>query len=128
RINWAQLARVMHVSKEIVWISPVVDLCFFLLIGFGGVILSRIFPRLPALRVLAFLLIFLTAYDWLMLTGHFYRRAALIFALGAAVAFNRWFGKRQQVAVRVWSRSVLWLILLLSAAFVGIEGGKWIHE
>ncbi|HKW16335.1 MAG TPA: sulfatase [Terriglobales bacterium] len=128
RINWTQWARVMHVSKEILWISPVVDLSFFLLIGFSVALLSRIFTRLPGVRVLAFVLIFLTVYDWLMLSGHFYRRAALIFALGAAVAFNRWFGKREYLAIRIWNRSVLWLVFLLGAVFIGIEGGKWVHE
>src|SRR5581483_4161504 len=128
RINWAQWSRVMHVSKEILWIAPVVDLCFFLLIALCIVLLWRIFSRLPAVRVLAFILVFLTAYDWLMLTGHFYRRAALIFALGAAVAFNRWFGKREPIALRIWNRSLLWLILLLGATFIGIQGGQWIHE
>src|SRR5438477_13177742 len=64
KINWAQWARVVHVSKEILWISPVVDLCFFLLIGIPMVLLSRIFPRIAAIRMLAFLLILLTTYDW----------------------------------------------------------------
>src|SRR5438067_3198777 len=75
RINWRQWARVMHVSKEILWISPVVDLCFFLLIGIIIALVSRIIHRVPAGRVLVFFLVFLTAYDWVMLTGHFYRRA-----------------------------------------------------
>src|SRR5438270_13383919 len=65
KINWAQWARMMHVSKEILWISPVVDCCFFLLIGFAVAVTSRVFTRLPATRTLGFVLIFLTAYDWL---------------------------------------------------------------
>src|SRR5439155_20790804 len=69
RINWRQWARVMHVSKEILWISPVVDLCFFLLIGIIIALVSRIIHRVPAGRVLVFFLVFLTAYDWVMLTG-----------------------------------------------------------
>src|ERR1700736_4584190 len=104
RINWRQWARAMHVSKEILWISPVVDLGFFLLIGLAVALCSRIFRRIPAIRVLAFLLVFLSAYDWLMLTGHFYRRAALLFALGVAVAFARWFRKHGTAAVDGWKR------------------------
>jgi arylsulfatase A-like enzyme len=128
RLNWAQWARVMHVSKEILWISPVVDLCFFLLIGICVAFLSRIVPRLPAIRALVSILVFLTAYDWLMLTGHFYRRAALIFALGAAVAFDRWFRKHEVITVRVWKRSLLWTLAYLGLTIAGIEGGKWVHE
>jgi len=128
RINWRQWARVMHVSKEILWISPVVDLGFFLLIALVVALASRISGRVPAIRVLVFLLVFLTAYDWLMLTGHFYRRAALLFALGVAVAFGRWFSKHESASVRAWRRSAPWLAAALVVAIIGIQGGKWIAE
>jgi len=128
RINWRQWARVMHVSKEILWISPVVDLCFFLLIGLAVAVVSRIFRRIPAIRVLVFSLIFLTAYDWLMLSGHFYRRAAILFALGVAVAFGRWFRKHETAAVDGWRRSAPWLAAALAVVIVGIEGGRRISE
>jgi len=128
RINWRQWARVMHVSKEILWISPVVDLGFFLLIGLAIAALSRIFRGIRAIRVLVFLLIFLTAYDWLMVTGHFYRRAALLFALGVAVAFGRWLRQHQATSVNGWRRSAPWLVAALAVVIVGIEGGKWTNE
>jgi arylsulfatase A-like enzyme len=128
RINWRQWARVMHVSKEILWISPVVDLGFFLLIGLAVALLARIFRRMPAIRVLVFLLAFLTAYDWLMLTGHFYRRAALLFALGVAVAFSRWLHKNQTTFVDGWRGSAPWVAAALAVVTIGIEGGKWINE
>src|SRR3954467_3285737 len=102
RVNWRQWARVMHVSKEILWISPVVNLCFFVLIALAFALVARIFRRIPAARVLTFLLVFLTAYDWVILTGHFYRRAALLFALGVAVAFSRWFRKYKTGVVTAW--------------------------
>src|ERR1700688_235665 len=128
RINWRQWARVMHVSKEIVWISPVVDLGFFLLIAIVVALVLRISRRVPAVRVLVFLLVFFTAYDWLMLTGHFYRRAALLLALGVAVAFGRWFSRHEAASVRAWRRSAPWLAAALVVAIIGIQGGKWIAE
>ena len=128
RINWRQWARVMHVSKEILLISPVVDLCFFLLIGLAIALVSRISRRVPAVRVLVFLLVFLTAYDWLMITGHFYRRAALLFALGVAVAFGRWFSKHEATAIGAWRRSAPWLAAALVVAIIGIQDEKWIAE
>ena len=128
RINWRQWARAMHVSKEILWISPVVDLCFFLLMGIAIAIVSRFSSRMPAARVLASILVFLTAYDWLMLTGHFYRRAALVFALGVAVAFSRWFRKHELDTGTVWRRSAAWLFAALVFMIIGIQGGKWISE
>ncbi|HEX3739334.1 MAG TPA: sulfatase [Terriglobales bacterium] len=128
RINWRQWGRVMHVSKEILWISPLVDLCFFLLIALAVALASRFSRRLPAIRVLIFALIFLTAYDWLMLTGHFYRRAALLFALGVAVAFGRWFSKHERATVIFYRRTAIWLVVALGLVFLGIEVGERIHE
>ncbi len=128
RINWRQWARVMHVSKEILWISPIVDIGFFLLIALAMAIVSRTLRRVPATRSLVFLLIFLTAYDWLMLTGHFYRRAALLFALGVAVAFDRWFRKNELATVSAWRRSAPWLLAALAVVIIGIEGGKRVSE
>jgi len=128
RINWRQWARVMHVSKEILWISPLVDLCFFLLIGLLVAAIASLFRRMPAVRVLASLLAFLTAYDWLMLTGHFYRTAALLFALGVAVAFSRWFQKHEASALSVWRKSALWLTAALALTIIAIQGGKAISE
>lgn len=128
RINWAQWARVMHVSKEILWISPVVDLCFFLLIGLAVVLYEKLSSRIPGVRVLAFLLTFLTVYDWLMLTGHFYRRAALIFALGVAVAVGRWLRRHETFAIHIWRASASPLVVALLCLTVAIEGGKRIYE
>jgi arylsulfatase A-like enzyme len=128
RVNWRQWARVMHVSKEILWISSVVDLCFFLLIGAAIAIVGRFFPRIPPARVLVSVLTFLTAYDWLMLTGHFYRRAALLFALGVVVAFGRWFRKHEPGTVTWWCRSAPWLVTALVLVTIGIQGGKSIGE
>ena len=128
RINWRQWGRMMHVSKEILWISPLVDLCFFLLLGLAVAVVTHIFRRIPAARILTSLLIFLTAYDWLMLTGHFYRRAALLFALGVAVAFTRWFRKHELGAVSACRRSAVWLLAALVLVIVGIQGGKSIGE
>jgi len=128
RINWRQWARVMHVSKEILWISPLVDLCLFLLVGFAVAIVARIFRGMPAARVLVSLISVFTAYDWLMLTGHFYRRAALLFALGVAVAFSRWFRKHETAAVSAWRRAAPLLTAALAVMIIGIQGGKSISE
>ena len=47
------------------------------------------------MRVTVFLLTFLSVYDWLTLTSRLFHRACLLLALGAAVAFARWCGKRE---------------------------------
>ena len=128
RINWAQWARVLHVSKEILWVSPLVDLFFFLLIACLVALVSRALPRIPGLRVLVFILTFLTAYDWLLVTGRLYKRACLLLALGIAVAFSRWLKKHEVPVVRFWARSLPALLGIFLVALIGIEAGKRFRE
>jgi len=128
RVNWAQWARVLHVSKEILWISPIVDLVFFLLIALAVALLSRVQRRMPGLRVLVFILTFLSAYDWLLVTGRLYKRACLLLALGIAVAFTRWLKKHEVPAVRFWERSVPALLGIFVLLLISIEGGKRLEE
>ena len=45
RLNWARWGPVMHVSKEIFWISPVVDAIFFCLLAVVCGLVVRFAPR-----------------------------------------------------------------------------------
>ena len=63
-----------------------------------------------------------------MLTGHFYRVAALLFGLGVAVAFSRWFSKHEASALNIWRRSVFWLAAALAVMIIAIQGGKSLTE
>ncbi|HET8823738.1 MAG TPA: sulfatase [Terriglobales bacterium] len=128
RINWAQWARVLHVSKEILWVSPAVDLIFYVLIACVVTLVSSVLQRIPSLRVLVFVLAFLTAYDWLLVTGRLYKRACLLLALGVAVAFVRWLTKHEASVVRFWKRSTPVLLCGLLALLIGIEGGTRLRE
>lgn len=128
RINWAQWARVLHVSQEILWISSVVDLIVFFLIAVVVVLVSRALPRVPGLRVLVFILAFLTAYDWLLVTGRLHKRACLLLALGIAVALTRWLKKHEEKVVRFWQRSAPALVGIFLVTLIAIEGGTRLHE
>src|SRR5712692_7259064 len=128
RINWARWGPMMHVSWEIVWISPIVDAILFLFLAVICGVVSRLAPRLPAMRVLVFLLTFLSIYDWLTLTSRLYLRACLLLALGVAVAFTRWCGKREGAFLQFWKRTTPWMIAGWVLAFAGIQGGKGLHE
>jgi arylsulfatase A-like enzyme len=128
RINWKQWGRIMHVSKEILWVSPLVDLILFLLLALAVWLVSRFFKRLPAIRLLVFLLAFLAVYDWLSLTGRLYPRACLLLSLGVAATFVRWLKTRELAACRFWRGSSGYLVLILLILFVGIQGSKRLHE
>ncbi len=128
RINWTQWGRLMHVSKEVLWISPLVDLSFFLIVSLLVWLISRLSQRIPSIQVLVFLLTFLTIYDWLALTNRLYHRACLIMALGVAVAFTRWIAKRKASSVTFWKKSTPWLAAVFLLTLWAIQGGKWAHE
>jgi arylsulfatase A-like enzyme len=126
-VNWERWGPMIHVSKEIVWISPIVDVLFFSAFATLVVLVSRVIPQICRLRLLIFVLGFLTAYDWLELTARLDRRACLLLALGAAFAFSRWIAT-QPNAVPFWRGTMPWMVLLLAAVFAGIQGGQWLHE
>ena len=79
------LIRFVPRAREIFWISPIVDALFFFSLAMICVILIRFVPRAPVVRVLVFLLTFLSVYDWLTLTNRLYHRACLLLAFGAGV-------------------------------------------
>ncbi|MGA9797463.1 MAG: sulfatase-like hydrolase/transferase [Terriglobales bacterium] len=128
RINWERWGPMMHVSWEIIWISPIVDVILFLSLALLCGIVSRLTPRLPATPVLIFLLTFLTVYDWLTLTSRLYLRACLLLALGVAVAFARWSGKHERAILQFWTRTTPWMVAAWVLAFAGVQGGKWLDE
>lgn len=128
RINWKQWARVLHVSREILWVSPLVDLLFFLAIALVVWLASLLFRRLPALRMLVLLLTFLSVYDWLALTNRLYWLACFLLALGVATAFTRWSSRHEATAAEFWNRSAGWMIVIFAILFAAIQGGSWLHE
>ena len=128
RLNWARWGPMIHVSGEILWISPIVDVILFLSLALICSAGARFSSRLPAVRVLAFLLTFFSVYDWLTLTGRLYHRACFLLALGVAVAFARWCGKRENTFLQFWKRATPWMLGVWILAFGGIQGGKWLQE
>jgi len=128
RLNWARWGPMIHVSGEILWISPIVDVILFLSLALICSAVARFSSRLPAVRVLAFLLTFFGVYDWLTLTGRLYHRACFLLALGVAAAFARWCGKRENTFLQFWKRATPWMLAVWILAFGGIQGGKWLQE
>jgi arylsulfatase A-like enzyme len=128
RINWARWGPMMHVSWEILWISPIVDAILFVFLALICGIVARLAPHLPAMRVLVFLLTFLSVYDWLTLTSRLLHGACLLLAFGVAVAFTRWCGQRESSFLQFWKRITPWVVAAWILAFAGIQGGKWLQE
>jgi arylsulfatase A-like enzyme len=127
-LNSGSWGRGMHVAKEILWISPLVDIGFFLAITLLIAGVSRFSTRIPALGILVFSLGFLTAYDWLALTHRLDRRASVLLGLGLASVVFRWVGKHEPTAIRAWKRSTPWLLASLPLLIVIMETGIRAHE
>jgi arylsulfatase A-like enzyme len=127
-LNWARWGPMMHVSKEIFWISPLVDAIFFFTLALICAVIYRFVPRFSEVRVSAFLLAFLSVYDWLTLTNRLFHRACLLLAFGAAVAFARWCGKREAAFLQFFKRATPLLVAGWGLTLAGIQGGQWLHE
>lgn len=128
RINWRRWGPMMHVSWEILWISPLVDCVFFLAIGILLTAIVRLIPRMRALSVIIFVLTYLTVYDWLTLTARLERFACILLAIGVAAAFTRGCASHEQAMRRLWPRTTAWGLVLLALVFAAVQGGKWWHE
>jgi arylsulfatase A-like enzyme len=127
-INWQNWGRMMHVSSPILWISPVLDLFLFSALALVCFVLARVVPKLPAMRVLLFLLVGLAVYDWLTVTHRLWHSSCLLLALGAAVAFNRWFATHEHRAMRFWQLTFPAVAALFLITFLVVAGGAWWRE
>ena len=128
RINWQRWGAMTHVSKEIAWISPIVDVLIFLGVSAIAALSSLVWRKLSATTAAVFAFAFLTIYDWATLTERLYHVACLLLAFGIAVAAARWFRRYQLVAIRFWKKSVVWVGLLWLIVFVGIRFADWYSE
>ena len=128
RINWQRWGAMTHVSKEIVWISPIVDVLIFLGVSAIAALGCLVWRRLSAITAAVFVFAFLTIYDWTTLTERLYHVACLLLAFGVAVAAARWFQRHQLAAIRFWKKSVIWVGLLWLIVFSGIRFADWYSE
>ena len=76
----------VHVSAPIVWIAPIVDSAFFLLVSLITWLISRANRRIRGQQPAVALLVFLVVYDWLTVTG---RPANLPMALLEFTVFGK---------------------------------------
>ena len=128
RLNWRAWARSIHISAPILWVSPTVDLCFFLVVALAVLLVRRFVRRTPAFPVLIFLFSFLTAYDWLLTTARLYRFSCFALALGVAAVVVRWAHKHESRALRFFRRSAIWLLASALIVAILVEAAPRIHE
>jgi arylsulfatase A-like enzyme len=128
RLNWRRWGPMVHVSKEILWISPIVDLLLFVALAFLVALCARFSHRLPAMQVLLFLLTFLSIYDWIALTERIYHFACALLAIGVAVAVNRHLRHQEPRYLQLWRRSTPVLVVGVLLLALGMKAGEWLVE
>src|SRR5579872_162764 len=116
------------VSVEILWISPVVNLCLFLALGLVIVTLSRVFPRLSWLRVSLFLFSFMAVADWAGLTGRIGPLAVLVLAIGFGTVVSGRLYQKRAALLRYAPMAVRWAALATLVALLSVEGGIRLRE
>jgi arylsulfatase A-like enzyme len=116
----------IHVSAPIIWVSPLVDVAFFVALACVVAVSAKVTRKLPVFGVLVFSLSFLTIYDWLTLTGRLYHRSCILLALGVAAVFTRWAIRNEVKATAFWRRTVGALVAATLVAFAAIHwGSRW---
>ncbi len=124
------LGRPLTVWYEIVWISPLVYLIGYSLVGLVFVLLQRYLPRVPVFLLGVMVMIFVTIFDWvgLVLTNRVHILALLILALGLTTVIIRFYNRYQLSFLRLCRKSLPILLVLEVLLFIGVEGGMWLDE
>src|SRR5262249_15799018 len=117
-----------HVSSEIIWISPIVDVALFLLAALVIAIFSGFRPAEKAMATMVFVVVLISIYNWTRLTERLSYVACVLLSLGAATFLTRVFRKNPGRYIRFLSRNVHLAAIVWLVSFAGIQGGKRLIE
>ncbi len=119
----------LHVSAPIIWISPLVDLVLFALMGCLVVLVAKVFARIPRFAATIFVLSFLALYDWLTCIGRLRHWSCALLAVGLASVFTRWAARNETWVLRFCRRTAPTLLGLWIIAFAAIHlRSSWLEQ
>lgn len=127
RINWEQWGSILHVSKQILWIDPALNVAVFVTLSLIFAMTAQVI-RVNLLPLVTWTLTFVTIFDWLSAAGRLSSPARLLMALGLAAVFDRLLRVHRAKALRFWSKTSRWLLALWVLVFVVVRGGAWAYE
>jgi arylsulfatase A-like enzyme len=128
KINWENWGRLVHVSREIVWISALVDVIFFCFLAILIGLLARVITSRNAVRVAAFCFSSFAVFDWLRVTSRISSLACLLLGVGTGVVLSRWAVERVDTLFSFSKKFVLPLAILAIMSFTALAGQKWFEE
>ena len=128
-IKQTLLRQWIHLGREFVWMTPLADLILFTTTGFFLFIVARRWPRLVTLRIVAFVLTFLSLFSLLfMFHPQLYKYAAMLLAAGLAMQSSRCVAAHRQRFLVVVRRSFAWVLILIIGFAVAVHGRQLLVE
>ncbi|MGH7507771.1 MAG: hypothetical protein ACRELX_19110, partial [Longimicrobiales bacterium] len=122
------LHRFTHLNPQIVWLAPLFYATLFMLLTLLLLGLRRVWPRLPLLRVLVWLVVFIGVCGSLFLIVRLHRGAAMLVAGGIATQAARLAPRYRPLVRTVARRALPALALLVAAAGLGLNGSRSLGE
>lgn len=115
---------------QVLWIAPLFDLLFFLLVGAGLALAAYFLPPLWTKRLALFAFAFLMTFAWVgtYLSGRLSPVAALILSAGIGYQVSLTLFEREKRFVPFVRKTVRWLGVVVLALLVVIQSGYWLSE
>lgn len=115
-------------SLDNIWISLLINFCFFLVLGLLAWFLARLARRALVFRISLVTFAALMLADWLALIGPLHLGAGVVLAVGLATAITRHLLKHATPGLAFMRRTLPWLTALPLLAMLVIQGWVWLSE
>lgn len=115
---------------EVLWVAPIFDLLFFLVVGLILALVAQFLPQMWAKRLSLFTFSFLLTFSWLgtYLSGRLSPAASLILAAGIGYQLSLSLYERGKRFIPFAQRTAKGFGVLTLALLVVIQGGYWVGE
>lgn len=117
-------------SWEVLWITPLFDMLFFLCAGVFLALLAQFIPHKFAKRAALFSLSFLLVFAWVetYLSGRLSPVATGILTAGLAYQISTMLFEREKRFAPFVQKTVKWLVLVAFLLIAIVQGTSWIQE
>jgi len=117
-------------GPQVLWVAPVFDALFFLLVGVGAAVVAQFLPRRFARQAVFFVFCFLASFGWLLvyLSGRLNPAATAILGAGIGYQVSTVILARENRFGSFAQRTLKIFVGVTLALFVIVQGGFWIRE
>ena len=103
------MQRMIFVSKDFLWMNPLANILFFLIIGLILSFAARRWPRIGSVRIVAFVYSFLGFLGILLMVTWVHKIASLILAAGLAMQFSAYMERNPRTFYSIIEYTVGWI-------------------